>query len=84
MQRLNTKSVVKAVAERMGCYKKDAFELLGHFSDVVAETLAQGGAVDFRPLGVFKLGRKGGIKFKPATKLARRVKEARLNEKAGG
>lgn len=78
--RLNTKAVVKEVSQRMGCYKKDAAELLTHFCDVVAETLAQGGAIDFRPLGVFRLGRKGGIRFRPASKLARRVKEVRHSE----
>lgn len=84
MSRLNTKLVIREVASRMGCYKKDAMELLTHFSNIIAETLAQGGAVDFRPLGVFRLGKRGAIKFKPAVKIIRRVKEARLNEKAGG
>lgn len=79
-ERLNTKAVIRLVSERMGCYKKDAAELLEHFSNIVAETLAQGGTVDFRPLGVFKIGRKGVVKFKPAAKIIRRVKEARRDE----
>lgn len=78
--RLNTKTVVREVAARMGCYKKDAMELLEHFSNVVAETLAAGGAVDFRPLGIFRLSKRGGVKFRPAAKLARKVKEARRDE----
>jgi nucleoid DNA-binding protein len=73
--RLNTKAVVAELATRMGCYKKDVTELMGHFTDLIAETLAKDGVIDFRPLGVFRRSRKGAVKFRPAKKLSRRVKQ---------
>jgi nucleoid DNA-binding protein len=67
----------------MGCYRKDARELLDHFSAFIAEQVAAGKRVQYAGLGVFypaipRRGRGAGrsvkIKFRPARELAEKVK----------
>jgi nucleoid DNA-binding protein len=83
MEKMNTLAVVKEVASRMCCYKKDARELLDHFAAVVAENVAAGRKVQFAGLGIFypsvaRRGRGAGkavkVRFRPAKELVEKVK----------
>jgi DNA-binding protein HU-beta len=90
-EKVTTPALVREVAARMGCYKKDARELLDHFASVVAEQVAAGKRVQYAGLGVFypavsKRGRGAGkhvrIRFRPAKGLAEKIKKGGLqNEK---
>jgi len=79
-----TKDVIKAVAERMSCYRKDARELLlQHFVSVLADAAARGERVHLAGLGTFypaksRKPKKDGtrrvvLKFKPAKPLLRAI-----------
>lgn len=82
MSKLNTQDVIDEVSKRMGCYKKDAKELLQHFSDVVVEAVEANKSVYFKPLGIFypatyhaknyHKGRK--LRYKPSKYIAERLK----------
>lgn len=79
---VNTPEIVKEVAKRMGCYQKDASELLDHFVEVVAENVQAGRKVHYRSFGTFYLRpakcnskrfRRAGVKFRPAKKMVERM-----------
>ncbi|AEG15193.1 hypothetical protein Desku_1613 [Desulfofundulus kuznetsovii DSM 6115] len=76
---VNTKEAVALVARRMGCYAKDARELLlEHFPTVITEAVSQGKKVHLAGLGTFypRRGRKGlRVAFRPARGLIRAVRE---------
>lgn len=81
-EKVTTPELVKEVAARMGCYRKDARELLDHFSSVVAEQVAIGRKVQYASLGIFypavtRRGRGAGkrrkIKFRPARELVEKM-----------
>lgn len=64
----------------MGCYKKDARELLDHFTDVVSENVGAGRKVQYASLGIFYPTMHGRsavkrlkIRFRPARELSERV-----------
>jgi|GEM_PF-1346935 len=82
-EKVTTPVVVKAVAAKMGCYRKDARELLDHFCSFVAEQVAAGKRVQYTGLGIFypavvRRGRGAGkavkVRFRPARELAEKVK----------
>jgi len=72
-EKVSTPWLVAEVARRMGCYKKDARELLQHFADVVGKNVQAGKKVQFTGLGVFYsvVSKRGvrAVKFRPATSL---------------
>ncbi|NHM25979.1 hypothetical protein G7K71_02920 [Desulfofundulus sp. TPOSR] len=76
---VNTKEAVALVAKKMGCYHKDARELLlEHFPAVLVEAVSAGKKVHLAGLGTFypRRGRKGlRVAFKPARGLIRAVQE---------
>ncbi|AEF95036.1 histone family protein DNA-binding protein [Desulfotomaculum nigrificans CO-1-SRB] len=82
VKKINTPQVIAEVAERMGCYKKDTRELLEHFAAVIAEHVAKGERVSFKPLGIFyaqrsRRGRGTGqilLKFRAAKGIQRTVR----------
>jgi DNA-binding protein HU-beta len=83
VEKVTTPALVREVAARMGCYRKDARELLDHFSAFIAEQVAAGRKVQYAGLGIFypaisQRGRGAGksikIKFRPARELAEKVK----------
>lgn len=83
VEKVTTPALVREVAARMGCYRKDARELLDHFVGVVAENVTAGRRVQYAGLGVFypsvtRRGRGAGknvkIRFRPARELAEKVK----------
>ncbi|MGQ9825659.1 MAG: HU family DNA-binding protein [Desulfotomaculales bacterium] len=87
-EKMNTPALIKEVAARMGCYRKDARELLDHFAAVVAENVAAGRKVQYAGLGIFypavsRRGRGAGknvkIRFRPARDLAEKVKGGQQN-----
>lgn len=82
-----TKEVIAQVAQRMGCYRKDARELLlQHFTAVLTEAAKRGEKVHLSGLGTFYPARsrkptKSGVrrltlKFKPAKPLLRQINQA--------
>lgn len=81
LEKVNTKKLVREVADRQGCYQVDARSVLDHFSSVVAESLAAGKAVHLSGLGTFypvqlRSGRcRQGLRarYRPAASLARRL-----------
>lgn len=92
-EKVTTPALVKEVAARMGCYRKDARELLDHFAAVVAENVAVGRKVQYTGLGIFypsvaRRGRGAGksvrIRFRPARELAEKVKGGRQNGNISG
>jgi DNA-binding protein HU-beta len=77
---VNTREAVTSIARRMGCYHKDARELLlEHFPAVLVESISAGKKVHLAGLGTFypRRGRKGLLRvgFKPARGLLRAVQE---------
>ncbi|WP_027356584.1 HU family DNA-binding protein [Desulfofundulus thermocisternus] len=76
---VNTREAVASIARRMGCYAKDARELLlEHFPAVLVEAVSQGKKVHLAGLGTFypRRGRKGlRVAFRPARGLIRAVRE---------
>ncbi|HAP93148.1 MAG TPA: hypothetical protein DCM26_00805 [Desulfotomaculum sp.] len=72
-EKVTTPALVKEVAARMGCYKKDAREVLEHFADVVGENVRAGKSAQFTGLGVlYPVISKRGVKvvkFRAATSL---------------
>jgi DNA-binding protein HU-beta len=76
---VNTKEAVKEISKRMGCYHKDARELLlEHFPTLLAEAVSAGKKVHLAGLGTFypRRGRKGlRVAFRPARGLIRAVRE---------
>ncbi|KYH30663.1 HU family DNA-binding protein [Neomoorella mulderi] len=79
-----TKEIINETAKRMGCYRKDARELLlQHFVSVLTEAAVRGEKVHLAGLGTFyparsRKPRKDGIrqtvlKFKAAKPLLRRI-----------
>lgn len=89
MVKITTPILINEVADRMGCFKKDARELLGHFSDVIIENVSEGRSVQLASLGVFipakiTRGKKTGglkIKFKQSAKITRFLAEEKVEEK---
>ncbi|MBE3585374.1 MAG: HU family DNA-binding protein [Thermoanaerobacter sp.] len=88
-EKVTTPVVVREVARRMGCYRKDARELLDHFASVVAEQVAAGKRVQYAGLGIFypavsKRGRGAGkhvkVRFRPARSLAEKVMKGGLQQ----
>jgi DNA-binding protein HU-beta len=79
MPSVNTKEAVKEISKRMGCYHKDARELLlEHFPAVLVESISAGKKVHLAGLGTFypRRGRKGlRVAFRPARGLLRAVRE---------
>lgn len=83
MADMNTPDLIKEVARRMGCYQRDARELLEHFADVVAQQTTSSKRVYISFLGTFYTvparkpradgTRRQVLKFKPSRALARRV-----------
>jgi nucleoid DNA-binding protein len=74
--------VVRETAKRMNCSQRDALEMLQHFSDIVAEQVACGQSVGFKPLGVFAPGimrksHRKTIRFRPSTTLRRKMVDIR-------
>lgn len=85
-EKATTPVLVREVARRMGCYRKDAREVLDHFAAVIAENVSEGKKVQYAGLGVFypaisRRGRGAGksvkIRFRPARELAEKVKNSR-------
>jgi DNA-binding protein HU-beta len=81
-EKVTTPWLVAEVARRMGCYKKDARELLQHFADVIEENVQAGRKVQFTGLGVFYpavsergpgAGKNVRVKFRPAKSLIEKV-----------
>ncbi|MEM3486086.1 MAG: hypothetical protein QXI12_10750 [Candidatus Methanomethyliaceae archaeon] len=66
--KLGTQYVIKETARRMDCSYADARELLGHFSSVILENVAQGRSVGYSPLGVFYRSARESVRG-PALKL---------------
>ncbi|MCL6560670.1 MAG: HU family DNA-binding protein, partial [Firmicutes bacterium] len=56
MEKIATRQVIKEVAERMGCYRTDAREVLDHFADVIRENVSAGRKVQYAGLGVLLIG----------------------------
>jgi len=81
MEKVNTNELVKEVAKRMGCYKKDVEELFKHFSDIIVENVQIGRAVSHKDIGIFYPYQTMGssrpcqvkLKFRPTKKIAIRV-----------
>lgn len=81
MEKINSPQVIAEVAKRMGCYKKDAAELLQHFVDVIIENVCAGKTVGYKDLGIFypylsvRRGRQDQIrlKFRPAKKVKKKI-----------
>jgi len=79
MKKITTIDLVNEISDRMGCFKKDARELLGHFTDVIIENISEGRSVQLASFGVFipakiTRGRKTGglkIKLKQSAKVTR-------------
>lgn len=79
-----TKEAIDETAKRMGCYRKDARELLlQHFVSILTEAAQRGEKVHLAGLGTFyparsrkptKTGtRRTVLRFKPAKPLLRRI-----------
>lgn len=88
---VTTPLVVREVAARMGCYKRDVREVLDHFSAIIVEQAAAGKKVRYASLGVFypAVSRRGRGAERGERKLTARFKPARgflkaLNEKGSG
>lgn len=77
--KINTKDVVKEVAARMGCYQKDADEVITHLAEVIAEAIKEDKAVGHKELGIFRVTttKKGNklVKFRPGKALLDRVEK---------
>jgi len=85
-EKVTTPALVREVARRMGCYRKDAREVLDHFASVIAENVSAGRRVQYAGLGIFypaisKRGRGAGkhvkVRFRPARELAEKVKNGK-------
>ena len=79
---MNTSDVIKEVSRRMGCYQRDAKELLEHFAAVMIERTAKGEKIRLSFLATFYPGtgrlRRNGtrrrvLKFKPARKFVEQL-----------
>ncbi|MGB9887619.1 MAG: HU family DNA-binding protein [Moorellales bacterium] len=79
-EKSGTQKIIDEVSRRMGCFKKDAVELLNHFTDVVAGLLAEEGRVEFRPLGVWRINKSGAVRHKPGKRFTARVQELRVQK----
>ena len=88
VKKINTPQIIAEVAERMGCYRKDAKEILEHFAAVITGHVVKGERVSFKPLGMFYAqrsyrGRGTGqilFKFRPSTGVQRKVRVTTLEE----
>ncbi len=72
-EKTTTPKIVKEVARRMGCYGKDAREVLDHFAAVVRENLGADRKVQLAGLGVFYTAKSRGkirVKFRPTRSLS--------------
>jgi nucleoid DNA-binding protein len=82
--KIATPAIIREVAARMGCHRKDARELLEHFAAVVIENIAGGRKVQFSGLGVFipqpvvrgpRAGKALRVKFRPAKEFLRQLQK---------
>lgn len=81
MDKINTPDVLRELSKRMGAYKKDCAELLGHFAAIVAENVSAGKAVSYKDLGNFYPFKSKGrgraeqvrLKFRPSRKVSAKV-----------
>lgn len=84
MEKINTPQVINELSCRMGAYKKDCAELLGHFADIIAENVQAGRAVAYKDIGVFYpfTSARGQlkIKFRAAKKVAVRIDGGKVNK----
>lgn len=82
MEKINTPQVINELSRRMGAYKKDCAELLGHFADIIAENVQANRAVSYKDIGVFYpfISARGQlkIKFRPAKKVVVKVGNNKL------
>ncbi len=85
---MNTRQFLDEVSRRMGCYKKDARELiLQHVRDALLEAARRGEKVRLHGFGVFvpvrgRRSRKTGqkkltLRFRPAAEFLRELNDAK-------
>lgn len=83
VKKINTPQVIEEVAKRMGCFKKDAREMLEHFSAVIVEHASRGEKVSFKPLGIFYIheskkvnGHKLRLKYRATKDVLRKINKS--------